>query len=842
MGKTRLNKMSGQSSDIPEATPEQLSKALKDLQEGKGSGDFKMTKDEANKIESCFKEPEFRDLFKEYMDEMADPKHRSESDQYLRQLEGEGNVPEGMAMCSEGICIKAKLTEATETGCAKVFINVTHCTEIAAASQEEATDENGKKGKRWKLPFSLSPSAQIVEDHSGEKVQSWDVAVNSGTFEQHVRSSQRFCDLLVRTAIDDIKRQFNCPIDPESYKVLKKRKYMGGKPVPMNLGKATKIKDPAAAKLAESISATMDDKESKKAIDDDRPVDKESPSYGLEDEIDEIDESAASSSKPSGPSRKPGKSAVPKGFLNNKSRVKPQAEVKKGPIEPEFSILHQSDGTQLEDAWNDEGLTSRVQRQDRPTTLSVRIALPGLESVAAVDLDITERELVLETEPGVVPQYQLKVNLPYPVDADSDQSSAKWVSDSQVLFVTLPVLPAVAAEAPQYGSMADDGPQLIQMLDEEEEEEEEEEEAVAEAEPEPVPAVTVVPEQKSDEVAVEEEHVEVVVDGAVSPKWEFHDNRMNATLLLKYEGVPATNVRSGMNKEGMAIQFWSDQKMYSLAINTYAPIIPTWSRVKITEDRIEVILAKAQPGSWDRAGKESTVEAAGVTLGEWPNDAAAEELKMHEEEAAAAPAPDSEAGTKELPTTSTDTAGTAAEEEDPEDKLFSAFTRAQVTPSSFIASVVFEGRRPGYVFTTRDEVTGYYIDNAPGVVALDDDEESCPEIGDVEEEGKNAEGQSGWQWLQDARAGSEAGSTSSGDAPVSRELEEPEIEEKKQPRFQKQKFEAGFMERPKKPTETPVRAPIDTKPDSAAKGDENAPRIWSPTQIKIENRLVLELD
>merc|ERR1711966_310865 len=130
-----------------------------------------------------------------------------------------------------------------------------------------------------------------------------------------------------------------------------------GKPVPMNLGKATKIKDPAAAKLAESISATMDDK----------PVDKESPSYGLEDEIDEtdeIDESAAvSSKKPSGPSRKPGKSAVPKGFLNNKSRVKPQAEMEKGPIEPEFSILHQSDGTQLEDAWNDESLTSRVQRQ-----------------------------------------------------------------------------------------------------------------------------------------------------------------------------------------------------------------------------------------------------------------------------------------------------------------------------------------------------------------------------------------------------------------------------------------------------------------------------------------------
>lgn len=33
---------------------------------------------------------------------------------------------------------------------------------------------------------------------------------------------------LVRSAIDDIKKQFKVPIDPESYKVLKKKKYMGG--------------------------------------------------------------------------------------------------------------------------------------------------------------------------------------------------------------------------------------------------------------------------------------------------------------------------------------------------------------------------------------------------------------------------------------------------------------------------------------------------------------------------------------------------------------------------------------------------------------------------------------
>jgi len=785
MGKLAKHTMSseefGEGKTALDATPEQLAAALKQLQDGKGSngGDFKMTGDEADKIQSCFKEPEFRNLFAEYMEEMSDPKHRAESDQYLKQLEREGNVPEGMAMCSEGLCVKARMVDEQKKDKLgdKLFINVTHCKEILAASQEEATDPaTGKKGKRWKLPFSLAPQAQVVEDNSGGKVQAWDVAVNSGTFDQHVRTSQRFCDLLIRTAIDDIKSKFNIPVDPESYKVLKKRKYMGGQPVPMNLGKATKVVPPAARKLADNM-ASSDDGE----------------------QVEELSESSAKTSKKSGPADKPGKPAVPKGFLNNKSRTKTKPQIQKGPIEPEFSILHRSDGTQLEDSWKDEGLTDRVQRQSRPTELVVKIALPGLESVASVDLDITERELVLESEVGVVPQYELRVPLPYPVDADSDLSSAKWVSDSQILFVNLPVLPAPEVEQPQYGSMAD-VPQMIEMIEEEEVEEVEEETSEEEIEE---AAVVVEPLAAVPEAAaVEEEQVgESLHEGVTMPKWEFHDNRMNATLVLRYASVPELNVRSGMSKEGMAIQFWCNEAMHSLAINTYAPIIPTWSRVKVSESQIEVILAKAQPGLWERAGKVCSLEDAGVVLAEWPNEAAAAELKLHDEAVAEPKGSNTAQSSSAEPSVEPAAAEQAsAQEEDTETKLFNAFTQGTDMSTNFIASAKYEGTRRGFVFTTRNEETGYYRDTAGGAApALDADEEACPKIEDVEEGEKGErEGQSGWEWLQDARAGSQAGSSASGDTRTIAPSTEADVEEVKKPRFQKQKFEAGFMERPKK--------------------------------------------
>ena len=53
------------------------------------------TADETQKFKKAFEDPEFRNLFAEYMDELQDPAHRDETEAYISQLEGENKVPAG---------------------------------------------------------------------------------------------------------------------------------------------------------------------------------------------------------------------------------------------------------------------------------------------------------------------------------------------------------------------------------------------------------------------------------------------------------------------------------------------------------------------------------------------------------------------------------------------------------------------------------------------------------------------------------------------------------------------------------------------------------------------------
>ena len=70
----------------------------------------------------------------------------------------------------------------------------------------------------------------------------------------------------------------------------------------------------------------------------------------------------------------------------------------------------------------------------------VDIALTGLVSAKAVDLDVTERSLVLECAENCVPRYKLELDLAYPV-LEND-GAAKFDKATGSLAVTLPVRPA----------------------------------------------------------------------------------------------------------------------------------------------------------------------------------------------------------------------------------------------------------------------------------------------------------------------------------------------------------------------------------------------------------------
>lgn len=101
-------------------------------------------------------------MFQEYVDEISDPKHREEYEQYLAQLEKEEKVPEDMELIrpKPGFCIKTLSNEAEEKDAKKVFINICHSEKV-----EKATMESSKEGQNWSVPNTMGPP-RMEKDNS----------------------------------------------------------------------------------------------------------------------------------------------------------------------------------------------------------------------------------------------------------------------------------------------------------------------------------------------------------------------------------------------------------------------------------------------------------------------------------------------------------------------------------------------------------------------------------------------------------------------------------------------------------------------------------------------------
>lgn len=61
-------------------------------------GNFDMSKDEFRRIENAMKQPEFAGMLNDYMLEISDPKNKDEYDEYLKQLQKEGDLPKELKL------------------------------------------------------------------------------------------------------------------------------------------------------------------------------------------------------------------------------------------------------------------------------------------------------------------------------------------------------------------------------------------------------------------------------------------------------------------------------------------------------------------------------------------------------------------------------------------------------------------------------------------------------------------------------------------------------------------------------------------------------------------------
>ena len=145
--------------------------------------DMKMTEEEAKKIEECMDKPEFMGLFRDYVKDISDPANMEEYDQYIRQLEEEGEIPEDEEVVrpEKGFCIK---TKTVDNG-GKIFVNCCGTDRCPAPSQrpgtaprEEGSTGNPGTGAHWSLPY-IYTSCRMDQDNKKEPCHVYDILFNT---------------------------------------------------------------------------------------------------------------------------------------------------------------------------------------------------------------------------------------------------------------------------------------------------------------------------------------------------------------------------------------------------------------------------------------------------------------------------------------------------------------------------------------------------------------------------------------------------------------------------------------------------------------------------------------
>ena len=341
--------------------------------------DLKLTKEEEDRLTSAFKEPEFKKLMGEYLQEISDPKNKAEYDQYINQLEKDNKVPKGTKLVRPvaGFCVKTKKLGSGE----KVFVNI-----CAAPDAGKATSKATNKGQSWDLPHLMGPP-HMEQDKNKTPCMTFDVCFHPDTLKR-ATENVRFQQLLITTALETIQEkttQFGQTIKVEkNYRVLKGVKAMGGKP--------------------NMLSVKLDSNDSDGAA-------STKNSTGKKNSKSKIDKTSASHKKQK--------------KKNEKKEIFKCVVVESG----EFDMRN----------YMGDGAKNRVHRH-RPQKLVIRVTLDGVKSLTNVELDVSERALVLLV-PGK-PKFEKR--LPYPVNGD--KGKAKFHKSRSLLEVTVPVLPPAPDE------------------------------------------------------------------------------------------------------------------------------------------------------------------------------------------------------------------------------------------------------------------------------------------------------------------------------------------------------------------------------------------------------------
>ncbi|CAG9312296.1 unnamed protein product [Blepharisma stoltei] len=362
--------------------------------------DINLSKDELDRLNNALKKPEFVTLLNEYVDEISDPKNRKEYEDYLKQLEGNGELPNGRVLIrpGPGFCIKTSLKSKGRT--IKGFINICRANEIQAPSLERK-----EKGGTWSVPYAMG-HPRHDKDKRGDVCLTLDCAYNPMAFEL-AKNSQQFLQLLCETAIKAAATVLKSQGETvsEDYKLLKKLKCKGGSPGSIMVNEM-RMKNPNL------------------------PQEERPQTYKLSEEGPKLYKELVSTQMKAKEEEK--KKETEKEKEKEKEEVEePKIEEKRstGIVKPKYKIVYTSP-VDLGDF-----LDSRVKGIKRPKEAIVTIDVPFMEKISEAKIDVQDKLLIF----GVNNLYYLEVKISYSVDENN--ANAKFDRTKKQMKITLPIIP-----------------------------------------------------------------------------------------------------------------------------------------------------------------------------------------------------------------------------------------------------------------------------------------------------------------------------------------------------------------------------------------------------------------
>ncbi|KAK2826022.1 hypothetical protein Q5P01_020236 [Channa striata] len=358
---------------------------------GEKLSELNMTVDEIDRLTKAFKDEKFKEMLRDYAQELSDPENKKKYEEEITILEQErGNNIEFIHPTP------FRALKSSVNGTQKCFINICGNDKVGKPECKCGVSDDGRRGQSWSLPHSLHPGRQDV-DPKGNKILIYDVIFHPDTL--HIASkNKKFMEMVDSTAIQQIEKVFKVTLDKNNLRQMN-IKYKGT-PQPCV------IRKPIPGYKAKTPPNKPD------------PLDFPYPDVKRPTTYSQIK-----------PTESPATISTSDAKLES-LQIQPQGS--KEPTKPSYTVKYRT-VVDLQDF-----RCSRDSAQSpRPKEVVVTIDLPLLKSVRHASLEVKEKCLLLETKK---PAYRLDLPLAYPVD--EDKGEAKFNKQRGQLTVTLPVIPS----------------------------------------------------------------------------------------------------------------------------------------------------------------------------------------------------------------------------------------------------------------------------------------------------------------------------------------------------------------------------------------------------------------